>query len=665
MRSLPGGSNVLVRPCQLSDDALVAREEDLAAIERELDELEREERRRRGRADPAWWLRYYLPSSFPTRYGQHHLDIIADFKAMVDAVATLPASDWTLPDDWWDIDTSAANDDEQYSEAEWEEILGRGEVEGVPRSAAYACPRGHGKSTLFEGLLLWAICEELFRFGFIVSKVLDQSKLRLDKVKTELEDNERIRADYGDLVGTRKWTETDIVTSTGVRLRAYGTLSKIRGVKHGAFRPDLILVDDGEEDEHVRTEPQRQKTRDWFTRALIPTMEPDRGILIVNGTILHYDSLLARLVGDDHFAGWRKRRYRALSTLPDGRLAALWPSKWPVPRLLALKNPKSSKCIGTVAFNCEYQNDPISDETALFQLSWLLACKDKGRPFVESYEDIVRLFGGLAPICVVTGWDYGWVDSKEDAEARDSNYTANIAIAVHPVTRRRYLVTLFRDRGLPPSQIKKRMKTEAAIIRPPAESGVIFRVGVENVGLQKQLYEVGVQQETDLPVVGVTTGKEKADIYRGVPGLSALAEGGQIRFPWPTDDTPDAKRQREVVQALINELYGLGSEAHNDLVMALWFCEILISRILRNMDAKARRAGLRPGVLATITGGSVPPDSEAADGTDDQGSEAERRDGGQAAPNEQGGSGGPDGPAEPRPGRLRPVLTRALLRPVR
>lgn len=555
----------------------------------------RAERITRGLVDTRWFLAYYMPHMFPMAFGRHHEEIIDDFDAMIgQAVEISKRTQLTgmrhdVSDDDLDVGES-----KELNEDEWQALLGEDGVGTVPFSAAYACPREHGKSTLLVGLAVKAVVHKLRRFLLFIGDTIDQGEARLGEVKAEIEQNERLREDFGDLIGKRRWQIQDAVTSTGIRLRAYGTGSKIRGAKHGAYRPDFAVVDDGENDEAVETEALRRKTRLWLTKVLMNAIDSDHGLLYVVGTILHYDSLLSRLVGKEHFTGWIKRRYRALEGLgkPGEMLHSLWPGKWPVPKLLRKRSVETG--IGPVAFDSEFQNDPVSDDTSAVKMVDLIACRERGRGrrFVESYDEILHWLG-VEPLILLYAWDFGWVDTKERAEQTDSNYTAGVCIAVHPVTRHRYLMRVAHDRGLNPDEIRRLVKVEASIIRPPAESSVWerFRVVVESVGLQRQLYAVGLEVSSDLPIAAVHTDRRKTDPFEGLPRISVLVLGHQYVLPWPDGEDAETIKQRECVQALINELYGLGREAHDDLVLALWFAEVIIGKMLGVLDRALREAG--------------------------------------------------------------------------
>lgn len=158
-------------------------------------------------------------------------------------------------------------------------------------------------------------------------------------------------------------------TNTGVTVQAKGSGASLRGVRVGAHRPDLIICDDIEKDELVASPENRRKLEHWLRRVVMPALSPD-GQLLVLGSIIHYDSLLANLRDRSVWARWDYKVYRAFEAeaAADGKhyLAALWPSRWPVERLEIERER-----VGTLAFEQEYQANPIDDSIRVFRAEWL------------------------------------------------------------------------------------------------------------------------------------------------------------------------------------------------------------------------------------------------------------------------------------------------------
>src|SRR5579871_2584146 len=169
--------------------------------------------------------------------------------------------------------------------------------------------RGSGKSTFGSlALPLWAALEHPQDFPFIilVSDSTRQATLNISAIKSELENNLLIKQDYGEIRGNviedfalkgegEEWQKQNIVLSNGVRILARSRGQKVRGLRHLAHRPRLVVVDDPEDGEWVRTKENRDKTERWLRSEVIPGMDARKGKLVVIGNLLHMDALLSRL----------------------------------------------------------------------------------------------------------------------------------------------------------------------------------------------------------------------------------------------------------------------------------------------------------------------------------------------------------------------------------
>jgi predicted phage terminase large subunit-like protein len=171
---------------------------------------------------------------------------------------------------------------------------------------AIAAPRSHAKSTAITfSFVLAAILFRQHDFVIICSGTTSTSVLFLQDIKNEIIDNKELQELFGiprdenDRVVFIKDTEDDLILEFEdghkIRIMAKGAEQKLRGLKWGSKRPDLIVGDDLEDDEQVLNKDRREKFRKWFMGALIPARAMHGKVIIV-GTILHLDSLLERLM---------------------------------------------------------------------------------------------------------------------------------------------------------------------------------------------------------------------------------------------------------------------------------------------------------------------------------------------------------------------------------
>lgn len=421
-------------------------------------------------------------------------------------------------------------------------IIEIAEDAGYDRVSVLA-PRGHAKSTWLSIIYpIWKIVTNRDVKIIIVSDTGDQAEMFLRAIKDELEANERLIEDFGEFYKTPKsgspnvWKAYDITVIRPSRSKEPTIVCGGTGKRIVGRRADLIIVDDPLNDINTDNERQRQKTLRWFRKTLTPILNPDKSKIIVVGTRKHPEDLHAELGRNPLY---EQHIFKAL----DGN-TPLWPEQWPREKLLRKKEE-----IGSLVFAQEYQNEPVCEETAYFRHGWIVGCYDHGAVMLDGYN-------GDMP--VYTGWDLALVSDRARAQEQDSDFTVGITIAMGN-DGTRHVIDIFRERGLTPSQVLSTIRNRAAKFNPTL-------ITIEN-NLFQSLYEQRLINETDLPVAGHTTGREKMDVFKGVPSLSVLFENGKYRLPRGDE------RSRRYIDTLTNELVGLGVETHDDTVMALWIAE--------------------------------------------------------------------------------------------
>lgn len=283
-----------------------------------------------------------------------------------------------------------------------------------------AAPRGHGKSQILSFLFpLWCIVYDYAKNILIVSDTAEQALQFVMAIRDELEENEILRDTYGDLVGSKVWANGKIQTANKIQVVAKGAGQKMRGIKYRHYRPDIIIVDDLENDESVETEAQRQKLLNWFQKALIPCGSTTEKIIYI-GTVLNYESLLNKILTTPEYSMWNRKKYQAVIQFSESPLwdewesilkdeanvdaaeiakdffnqnreemllgtEVLWEDKQPDYyydlMVMRMMNPE--------AFDSEYQNDPVSENQRVFKEDWFY--------FYEELPEITQVFIGVDP----------------------------------------------------------------------------------------------------------------------------------------------------------------------------------------------------------------------------------------------------------------------------
>ena len=257
---------------------------------------------------------------------------------------------------------------------------------------AIAAPRGEAKSTLVSQLFtLYCLVTQKKRYALIVMDSIDQAYPMLEAIKVELEFNQRLRVDFPEIAGQgRVWQAATIITKANQKVQVAGSGKKLRGLRHGAYRPDLVVLDDIENDEQVRSPEQRDKLHDWLKKTVLPLgAAGDKLDVVYIGTILHYDSVLNRTLSSK---AWKTAKFKALIRQPDDM--SLWDKwedlylnegeavadafysqnksamdkgavvSWAARPILTLMKIRARD--GHATFDSEYQNDPLSSDDAMF-----------------------------------------------------------------------------------------------------------------------------------------------------------------------------------------------------------------------------------------------------------------------------------------------------------
>jgi len=231
---------------------------------------------------------------------------------------------------------------------EWEEL-----TEIRDEAVFVGAPREHAKSTFFTfGVPLRNLCHEIRLFQIIISDTNDQASGFTLPIRLELEENQRIRHDFGDLRG-RVWKANDFTTSNGIRTLARGRGEKVRGLKNRQHRPDFAVVDDFENDENVENPRLIKKGKQWLKRAVIGSMGKGFTVIMV-GNLFHPKSVLSQFIAEKDDDGERlyvSRVYDCWLDFGKQDQRPLWPALWPPDRL-----EKKRRTMGTVDFNAEMRN---------------------------------------------------------------------------------------------------------------------------------------------------------------------------------------------------------------------------------------------------------------------------------------------------------------------
>jgi hypothetical protein len=246
-------------------------------------------------------------------------------------------------------------------------------------------PRGWGKTSISN--LAYPAKKILFqekKFIVPMGNTATQATMQSENLKRELMSNTAVNRIFGP-VKSDTFSKEMWVTANGTAVMPRGSGQQIRGFLYGNYRPDLIIGDDLEDSESVKSEEQRQKLKEWFFADVMNSVNranKDWKIVII-GTLLHEDSLLANLVNDP---SWHSVHL----SLCDDSLRSNWPDFMNDEAIQKLYD--SYKRQGLLdTFYREYKGEPIAKETAKFKQEHFKDYDETDEKFVEKKRKLENL----------------------------------------------------------------------------------------------------------------------------------------------------------------------------------------------------------------------------------------------------------------------------------
>jgi phage terminase large subunit-like protein len=229
----------------------------------------------------------------------------------------------------------------------------------LSRQKAGAAPRGTGKSTL--GNTVNIIRRALMRrnkYILIVSYTLDQAKEHLKAIRLQLEGNQKILDVFGDMQGDT-WNEEVLILKNGVKIKAIGAGSKVRGRREGFDRPDYVLLDDFEDRESIESETITARMLRWWSSDLRNSMNKHHAEELFLGTILGDNALLEGQLQNEDCLSVRLELF-------DDKYQSHWPKVYSNERIDQMRRQAERE--GTLnELWADYRNIAIAGENQKFK----------------------------------------------------------------------------------------------------------------------------------------------------------------------------------------------------------------------------------------------------------------------------------------------------------
>lgn len=369
-----------------------------------------------------------------------------------------------------------------------------------------AAPRGHAKSTAITlAYVLASVCLGYKRYVVIVANTEDVANEFLTTIRNELRHNKKLRHAFGI-------TKLDPDGATNVvihfdngemaRIRTKGAGQRVRGMNWNGTRPDLLVIDDLEDDEAVMNDERRKKLLDWFMKALVPVVSKERGEIRMVGTILHEDSILNRIMQN---RAWKTALYKAHEGFDDFS-NLLWPEMWDEESLRE-KRQEYIDMGDPEGYAQEYLNDPSDIQNPTFR-----------------DEDFIPMDGDdfKVPKTYYVGVDFAL------SESRSADYTA-IVVGGYDNLGILHIEDVRRFRTSDPQEIVEELFTVIKRYEPEyllVEAGVIYNA------VKPILYDEMTRRNVFASIQEYVPIKDK--ITRAAPIQNRMRAGG-LRFKTETD----------------------------------------------------------------------------------------------------------------------------------
>lgn len=441
-----------------------------------------------------------------------------------------------------------------------------------------AAPRSHAKSSyLSKAFPIHEIVYRLRKYVIIISETPQVSTANMEWLSLQLKSNQKLREDFGPLLSAKQqenqkdnssefiaWEpKPDGTPRLIARVEAASTGQALRGRNWNGTRPDLIVCDDLEGKKNTNTDLLRKEMKDWFTQVVVPLGDPagKKTAIVYMGTTVHHDSLLVYITKTR--SDFKSRTYRAIIEFPermdlweecrliyvdrenpnrsadalafyhankaemDRGAQVLWPDVQPLYKLMSWKWDNGSK-----AFNTEYMNNPLDEESVVFNPEKLFYWDDANpsREFTLKQYDFFM------------GVDFAMGKTRGD-------FSAIVTVAKEKETGAVYVVDVYGDRVHPDIFLKqivqRALRFTPIAIAAESQAAQEFFVDKLKEALQgsgfpahNRVHNITQRQRKQLRIEAMLPDIENGTI-RFCRKHAILLEQME-RYPNDHDDVPDA-----------------------------------------------------------------------------------------------------------------------------
>lgn len=225
---------------------------------------------------------------------------------------------------------------------------------------AIAAPRGEGKTTITECVVIYCVLTGITTFPLILAATGPDAERILANIKAQFEDNDLLHEDYQEIceparelqgapnragsqlvagkIGASqivkarsriKWSGRQIVLPTikakhsrakGQIIATRGLDAAVRGIRYGTMRPDLAVIDDPETREVAESDTQPEKLEKKIDQDIAGLAgQRKRLARVMLTTLMNRTSVSATFTDATKKPSWKGRRFRLIEAWPERR----------------------------------------------------------------------------------------------------------------------------------------------------------------------------------------------------------------------------------------------------------------------------------------------------------------------------------------------------------
>jgi len=398
--------------------------------------------------------------------------------------------------------------------------------------------RGSAKSTYASlAYILYIALEHHFDFILPVFDTSSQMKLAIANMRYELENNAMLIKDYGITFSSDKnWSDSSLQLLNGVLIMGRSRGQKIRGLKHRQFRPQVIIIDDPEDLEWVKTKVNRDKTERWMTGEVIPAQQETKAKLILIGNLLHNNALMARMEAKKKADGTPLFKTLRFALIDPITKKCTWEGKYPDEAAIQAQKDKVGSA---TAWSREYLLKIIAEEDQIIKEGDIHRYKNGMLDERDERDSGKKKY----PIL-----DAGGAQDLAISEKTTADFTAIVKGWMIRLDEKRRLL-------IAPHPFNQRVDFDGAVeaaVTAMKDMPLGSRLYVEDVMYQRAA--VQTIKKRGISCFGV---KPVSDKRARLQAVSPYIKDGTVLFP------------ETGCEVLIDQLLGFGTEEHDDLVDAL------------------------------------------------------------------------------------------------